>query len=171
MAFIWERESQSALSPLCCHVVAHLVGKDPGRSCSLLERACSFWIPRVGDLLLRTRVFMTLLGQTSWELCCRIACEFPETPGPFDSNGSLLPSALKRAPSPNPTPGPNAPSCCIQFWEPALECLPVCCSAVPVLWQHWQYFVAIFQSQKVLFPVKQIKFLHSVVWLWGQRGG
>lgn len=144
MFSIWEIESQSALFPPClpcCCPLTGLVWKDTGRSCSLLERACSFWIPRVGDLLLRTT-------ESFW-------------PSWSDLLGTVLSDCLWVSrnswafwlewflASPCPQQNPvflSTPSCCLQLWAPALERLSVCCSAVAMVWQHEQYFVAIFQS-------------------------
>lgn len=60
MFSVWDIESHSALSPPClpcCYSPTGLVWKGLGRNFSLLEKACSFWTPRVGDLPLRTTEF------------------------------------------------------------------------------------------------------------------
>lgn len=85
------------------------------RSCSLLEKAWSCQTPSIEDLLLRTKVFLVLGHQTSWELCYQIVCEFPNTPGPFDSTGLVfsLPSQSPSLPQ-STLPFPLALRCLLQ---------------------------------------------------------
>lgn len=169
MFSIWEIESQSALSspclPCCCPLTG-LVWKDTGRSCSLLERACSFWIPRVGDLLLRTtESFWPSWVRPLGNCVARLLVSFQKLLGLLTGMVPCFPLPSAEPPLPQRTLllSPALGTCFGVAFSVLFSCgcgvttRAVLRGNLPEL------------ESSVSWKI-EIKFL-DCVWLWGQRGG
>ena len=106
-------QGEIPVSPVPTLTAYHVGWLHLNRLCQELLPSGKSQTPSIEDLLLRTKVFLALWHQIAWELCYQIACEFPNTPGPFDSIGLVF--SL-------PSQSPSLPQSTLLF-SPALRCL------------------------------------------------